>query len=241
MTRWLAAVQFLTLLPVRPGREVAPADMAPFFPLAGLVIGTVLAAVDAVAVRLWPAPAAAAVDLLCLVAVTGALHLDGLADTADGLYGFRTKERALEIMKDSRVGAMGLSAVVCSVLAKWAGLASLGGDRLPLLLAIPALSRSAMLFGFKLLPYGRQTGTGKAFFDHPLTWRGFWGLAVAALVLAPAGRRALVVLAAFVAATTGILIWYQRKIGCITGDMLGAMTEVTETAMFLAAGAAWPA
>jgi adenosylcobinamide-GDP ribazoletransferase len=208
-------------------------------PIAGLIIGLLTALFDSLALRLWPAPAVAALDVVFLAVISGALHLDGLADTADGLYGGKTRERALEIMKDSRSGAIGVVAVACCLLAKWAGIFSLDESRFLLLTLIPAYARSGVLFGFAFLDYGRQgEGTARAFFDEPLSRYDFrWLLLPVALSLLT-GWQCLLINGWFAAVTITVLLFYKRKIGCITGDMLGAMIEVSETMMFLGV-AAW--
>ncbi len=101
--------------------------MIPYFPLVGLLLGGFVSVFDRLILNLWSQPVASLLDVVLLVFLTGALHLDGLGDTADGLYGNRPRERALEIMKDSRIGVMGLTAIVCGLAVKWAGIVGLGG------------------------------------------------------------------------------------------------------------------
>jgi adenosylcobinamide-GDP ribazoletransferase len=232
------ALQFLTVLPAGKPARFDPAGMVPLFPIVGLIIGGLLALTDWAALGLWPPAAAAMVDVGLLAGVTGALHLDGLSDTADGLYGNRPRERALDIMKDSRVGAMGVVALILGLGVKWAGIAGMEAHRTVLLAAIPALARGGMLFGFRFLEYGRPDGgTGHAFFEKRLPWTGFWTLLpIGGLVLA-AGWRGVAVLAVFAVATGTLIRFYRRKMGGVTGDMLGAMVEILEAAMFLAASA----
>ncbi len=116
MKKLKSAIQFLTIIPAGKSEYFDPKGTAQFFPVAGLGIGILLAIVDKIAVSLWSVPVAAVVDVVFLAAVTGALHLDGLGDTADGLYGHWSRDRALEIMKDSRVGVMGLVVVGLGLL-----------------------------------------------------------------------------------------------------------------------------
>lgn len=238
MNAFRCALQFLTALPSGKPARFDPAGMVPFFPIVGLIVGGLLAGADFVAGRFWSPGAAAMVDVAILAWITGALHLDGLGDTADGLYGSRLRERALEIMKDSRVGAMGVVAMILGLGVKWAGIAGMAEHRTLFLVLIPALARGSMLFGFRFLEYGRPDGgTGHAFFEKRLPRRGFWALLpVAALALA-AGWRGAVVLTVFALTTALLLRFYRRKIGCVTGDMLGAMTEIHEAILFLAASA----
>lgn len=236
MKRLVAALQFLTILPLGRPLPLEPIAMVPFFPLAGLIVGTLLAGADLLAGSIWPRPAAAAVDVVLLVILTGALHLDGLGDTADGIFSHRGKQRALEIMKDSRLGTMGLVAIVACLGIKYAALTCLAQRHFLMLLIIPALSRSSVLFGMRALPYGRpQGGTGHAFFENPLPRRALrWILLPAGLALL-GGLQGILLLALSALITAAILWFYRRKMGCITGDMLGAMIETVEALLFLAA------
>jgi len=230
----LAAIQFITAVPLGKPQEFSPARMLPFFPLVGLLIGTLVALLDRVFLQLWPAPVAALLDVFVLIGVTGAFHLDGLGDTADGLYGHRSRESALAIMKDSRIGVMGLVAIVCCLAAKWAGIAGLQDQRSLLLVIIPAYARASILLGMRLLPYGRgPEGTGNPFFDQKMHISGFWALLIPVALSLLLGWRALLLNLGFMVLVFIILLYYKKKISCITGDMLGAMTEVTEAVLFL--------
>lgn len=234
MTSFLSAIQFLTALPVAQTVYFDAVGMRPFFPVVGLLIGVLLASFDMVAARFWSGPVAALLDVIFLVFITGALHLDGVADTADGLYGRRPRERALEIMKDSRVGAMGLVAVCCLLGAKWGGIHELSGDRFLLLTIIPAYARGGMLFGISALPYGRrEEGTGHPFFTAPLTKADFLGMSIPAGLSLLLGWKGLWLNGCFVVFTAGMLLFYKKRMGCITGDMLGALTECGEAVLFL--------
>ena len=229
----IAAIQFLTVLPLGPKGTYAPRAMVGWFPIVGLLLGTLLACFDGVVARLWSPPAAAVLDMILLIFLTGALHLDGLGDTADGLYGQRPKEKALSIMKDSRIGAMALVAVVATLALKWGGLTGVAQDRFLVLMLIPAYARGAMLFGIRGLPYGRQDeGTGYDLFATPLSPGDFTGLIVVVGLSALLGWRAVLLNLAFILLVVMILAYYRRKIGCVTGDMLGAMTEFIEGALF---------
>jgi adenosylcobinamide-GDP ribazoletransferase len=169
-----------------------------------------------------------------LILITGGLHLDGIADTADGLYGQRTPEKALAIMKDSRIGTMALVAVIATLAVKWAGLSTLSSHRFFFLLIIPAYARTADLFGVLSLPYGRpEGGTGHDFFTEPLTPMDFrYALLPIALSLL-LGWRGILLNLIFACALAIILGYYRKKMGCITGDMLGAMVEIMEAVLFL--------
>ncbi|MBU1340018.1 MAG: adenosylcobinamide-GDP ribazoletransferase, partial [Proteobacteria bacterium] len=147
-----SAILFITILPAGKNVAYSPLGMIKFFPVVGLIIGGLLLIVDVISSHLWSPFVVAILDVLFLVVVTGAFHLDGLGDTADGMFSHRPKERVLEIMKDSRTGMMGLVAVFCTLAVKTAGIYSIKTigtpfQTLALLLIIPAYSRSAMIVG----------------------------------------------------------------------------------------------
>jgi len=233
MTGMLSAIRFFTILRV-PSGEFHPRRLAACAPAAGLLVGLILACVDALALRFWSVTLVSALDVVFLAVISGALHLDGLADTADGLYAGRTREKALAVMKDSRTGAMGVVAVACCLLVKWAGIHEIDSHRFWLLMLIPAYSRATVLFGMRFLPYGRSgEGTARAFFDEPLSAWDFRWVAVLVLLSLFAGR-ALVMLNLGFACTTAVVLWfYKKRMGCITGDMLGAMIEVVEVVLMI--------
>ena len=230
----VAAIRFITVLPVGHSGTYDPAGMIPFFPIVGLLLGAILSGFDHLVLGWWPQPTTALLEVLLLVGLTGALHLDGLGDTADGLYGYHSREKALAIMKDSRSGAMGVVAIVCGLAAKWAGLMAITDHRPLLLLLVPAYARGAMLFGIRLLPYGRpEGGTGRGLFDRPLPLSAFWGLLPLAGLSLLLGWRAWLLNGGFILLTGILLLFYRRRLGCITGDLLGAAVEVLEAGLFI--------
>ena len=233
MKPFIAAIQFLTILPLGAKGTYAPRAMIPWFPVVGLLLGGLLAVFDLLVSRLWTNATAAVLDVVALMAVTGALHLDGLGDTADGLYGQRPPARMLEIMKDSRIGAMALVTVGAVLALKWGGLAGIERQRFLVLALVPAYARGAMLFGIRMLPYGRSAGTGYDLFATPLGLRDFSGLLGVAILSLGLGWSSLVLNLGFLVVVGMVIVYFRHKIGCITGDMLGAMAEVTESALFL--------
>jgi adenosylcobinamide-GDP ribazoletransferase len=234
-----SSVQFLTIMPW-PGESSFDARAAlPFFPVCGLGIGVALVVIDALASLLWPRPVVAMIDVVFLAVVSGALHLDGLADTADGLYGRREPEKVLSIMKDSRVGAMGVVAVLCCLALKWVGIAHISAHHKIWLLIVPAYARAAVLFGTRVLPYGRPGGTAHAFFNSPLRAKDFWSLGMLLPISMLASWHCIIINAGFAVIVIATLQWYRRKINCITGDMLGALIEINETGLFIIAAILW--
>jgi adenosylcobinamide-GDP ribazoletransferase len=238
-----SAILFITILPAGRNAAYSPMGMIRFFPVVGLIIGALLVLCDLAVSRLWASPVAALLDLLFLVAVTGAFHLDGLGDTADGIFSHRSRERALEIMKDSRTGMMGLVAVVCGLAIKLAGIWSVKTTGTPvqiliLLFIVPAYSRASMIFGIKFLRYGRKgEGTGKDHFGRPIRLNDFFYCLIPLFFSLFLGYKGLVLNIVFFIGVAFILVFYKKKMNCITGDMLGAMNEVMEAVLFLGAGA----
>jgi adenosylcobinamide-GDP ribazoletransferase len=210
-----------------------PPKMVPYFPLVGILLGLLVAAFDAIVVRFWTPPIVALLDIILLAVLTGAFHIDGLGDTADGLLGPRSRDEALEIMKDSRIGTMGLVAILFGLALKWGGIANLDAHRSIILILIPAYARAGILFGMRYLPYGRSDGTGKPFFQKTLSLKHFWGLVFPVGLSLLLGLEAIMLNLAFAIIIGLILLFYKKRMGCITGDMLGAMTEITEAGLFL--------
>ena len=234
MRYFIAATQFITILPLGRAETFDPPKMIPHFPVVGLLLGILLALFDHVASRLWSIPVASLLDVIFLAILTGAFHLDGLGDTADGLLGQRPKEKALAIMKDSRLGTMALVAILCGLSMKWAGISGLDANRGLLLTIVPAYARGSMLFGFRFFDYGRSgSGTGLDFFKEKLKLSAFWGLIIPVVLSGLLGWKAIWLNLIFAAVTAAIIWYYKKRLGCITGDMLGAMTEIVESVMFL--------
>jgi len=234
MKRLTAAIQFITIIPVGKAGAYDPKGMIPYFPIVGMLLGGLTAAFDKLALQLWSVPVASLLDVILLICLTGAFHLDGLGDAADGLLGHRTRERALAIMKDSRIGVMGLVAIVCGLSMKWAGIASLDANRSIILMLVPAYARAGMVFGIRFLSYGRpENGIGRELFTEKPNIAVFSGCLVPILLSLLLGWGALWLNTGFIAITAIMLRYYKKRIGCITGDMCGAMTEVLEPLLFL--------
>lgn len=210
--------------------------MIAYFPVVGLIIGGLIGALDLLVVKIWPEPIPSLIIVILLAITTGALHIDGLGDTADGLFSHRSKEKSLEIMKDSRIGAMGMITVGFALAMKWVGIMSLGDNRIVMIVIIPCLARAGILFGFKWLDYGRPGGgTGQALFRTPLKWFDFRGLLIPVFACLFLGYPGVILLLCFGFTTALMLYYYKNKVGCITGDMLGAMIEITESVLFITA------
>jgi len=228
-----SAVAFLTILPTA-GARFRPERMVGFFPVVGLLLGIIVAGLDVLARFLWSEPLAAMIVVLAFILLTGALHVDGLADAGDGLFSHRTRERILQIMKDSRVGVMGVVCMIGILALKWGGVLALSEDRFLALVLIPAYSRLGMLAGMRWLPYGRpEGGTGAPFCVPNSKLSMFWSTVLLVPLSIFLGWKGVVLNVFFVVACAGILSMYSRLIGCITGDTLGAMNEVLEAGLLL--------
>lgn len=233
------AVGFLTRLPVGALPEVSAARLGrgmAFFPLVGLLLGGILAAGDAVLAHLLPRMVGDALLLTVLALATGALHLDGFADLCDGVGGGRDRAAALRIMKDSSIGAFGAVGLILLLLVKFAALTSLPAAVKPAaLLLMPVAGRWAPVLLTVTLPYLRgPEGTGAAFAAH--AGRRELILASLTLLAVAAGLFRLqgVVLTGGVAlGAAGFGLWIKRRLGGVTGDVMGAAVEVLEVLTLL--------
>jgi len=236
-----AAIGCLTILPFGPRGHVQPADLGgslAWFPLVGLLIGAVLASANVFASRLFSPLVVGACILFVWVILTGALHLDGVGDVADGLYGGRTREARLRIMKDPHIGAIGVVTVAVLLILKFALVSSLPSATMDrTLLLTPCLGRYMMVLLASTLPYARTgEGTAAAFVRYatPRALIGATAVAVPAASLL-LGVRGVVL---FGVAFLGSLIMrrvFLRTLGGITGDALGATGEVSEVLILLVA------
>jgi adenosylcobinamide-GDP ribazoletransferase len=232
MRRLLAALRFLTILPVPGTWGTAEEDLAgsvPWFPVVGLLLAA-LAAAAAWALSAAPPMVAAAAVVVLLLGFSGCLHIDGLADTADGLLSSRPRERALEIMKDSHAGVMGVTSIVCVVLLKFAALASLpAGEFWRAVLLMPLAGRTALVVHMAILPYARPGGLGDVFYRRRPRWAAVWAAILLAVVAWNVlGWRGVIVWSACLAAALAFSAYVYRRIGGATGDTLGAVCEILE-------------
>lgn len=234
MQHFLSAIQFITVIPIPRCRVFEPSKMAIYFPLVGLLLGASLALFDFLALKFFSYQAAAALDIVVLIILTRGFHLDGLADTADGLLSHRPRRETLAIMKDSRIGVMGVLAIVSVLAIKWAGIQSLDSWRFLILILVPAYSRSAMLIGIKFMAYAREEGgLGKEFLSQKKSFLSLWGVYLLITLSLILGWQAISLNLCFIIGTIIILYYYQRRLGGITGDTLGALCEGLEAFLFL--------
>ena len=235
---FLAALQFLTIIPV--GGQIPQTALGramPWFPVAGLVIGVGAGLAYTLALLLGlPPMAASLVGILTLSGLSGFLHLDGVADTADGFFSARSREKILDIMRDSHVGTMGVVGLFAVLGLKWAALTSMPPVAAwKALVLAPVLGRAAQVCSMALLPYARSTGgLASIFINSRRRSDIYWTLGIAGIASLLAGGAGVAALILGALAAYLFSLWCLKKIGGITGDTVGAATEVVETAALCA-------
>jgi len=228
-----AAMSFLTVLPVAnadgsPGERLGRA----YFPAIGALVGLAAAAVFVVTSAIATPLLAAAAAVATLSALTGAIHLDGLADSADGLLARGDVTRRLEVMRDPRLGSYGVTAIVLVLVLEVAALSSTSPARAIAALVIAgALSRLATLSVLVFTPYVRSTGLGVAAWDskHRAIDLAV-GAAGTAIVCLLDWRRALIAVVLVSLTALLVVVLARRRIGGATGDVCGATAELCELA-----------
>ena len=243
---FFTALSFLTTIP-RPFRGEAGADEIGrsliWFPVVGLVIGLILAGLNWLLGLFLPAAVVYGLLLVALVIITGGLHLDGFADTCDGIAGHKTVEERLRIMRDSRVGAFGVIGVFLLLLIKYVSLDSIPGNLMTTALVLmPVVSRWAMVYAITAYPYARPSGLGQAF-KHGATGMRFI-IATIITVVVTLGVTYWANITYFYLATAAIMLcvwvvtfclaaWLKRKLGGLSGDSYGAVNEVAEVIVLI--------
>jgi adenosylcobinamide-GDP ribazoletransferase len=231
------ALGFMTILPVGKELDWQGSRMLPWFPIVGLIVGVLWAGFDWLAGFVFPMTLRTALAVLFVVVLTGALHLDGLADTADGLLSHRGRDAALEIMKDSHIGTWGVLAVVLVLGLKTLALVQIAASeqRFFALLLIPAYGRLSMLPAIWLIPYGRgDEGLGHKLFQDRKSLSWIPGACVVTILSTLMGLTGLLKLCVpFCGVVLLVISYYKTRLGCVTGDMLGALSEITETVLLV--------
>jgi cobalamin 5'-phosphate synthase/cobalamin synthase len=213
----------------------------PYFPLAGALVGSLLAGLHLLLGRVLPGQAEAALLLLAAWLVTGGIHLDGLADTADGLACAGPPAQALEVMRDPRVGAAGAAALALDLILKWSCLATMEPPYLPCALVLmPVAGRQAIVLAMWRYPAARgRLGLAASFAGQVTTRHLLAALAITGVLFllasSPAPRPAPFWLAAGAGMGAGLLVaaLVARRLGGVTGDTYGAACEVAEAAFLM--------
>ncbi len=241
---FLVAIQFLTTLRVPIWREPTDQDVGMalrYFPVIGLLLGGLLVLLNWLFGFFLPANLTPLVLVISLLLVTGALHFDGFLDSCDGLMGYKTPDRRLEIMKDSRVGSYAVAGGWVLLSLKYVGLLDVPADLMvPALLLGPMLGRWALVTVVVVFPYGRPSGLGVPFKQHTGKLEYFLAaivvLVLSAIILHLPGV-VLAVVIFIIALAFGKYVLSKLPAG-LTGDSYGATAELCETATWVIIGVA---
>ena len=238
MTSLRIAFAFLTVLPVGPKRF--PDAMGPgasFFPLVGLAIGGLLLGLDQGLRQGLPDVLVAAMVLTAAIVVTRAIHIEGFLDSCDAIFGGYTRQRRLEILRDSHVGAFAVVGGGCLLLLQWSSLTGLPEPaRLETLVLFPVISRWGIVLVLSIFPYARDQGMGSAFHRGLRVWHlAFAGLTAAAAAVLLAGFAGMIMLAAGTIVAWCLGWRTTRLLGGLTGDGYGATNEIVSVAVLILA------
>jgi adenosylcobinamide-GDP ribazoletransferase len=242
----LSALHFLTTIPLLPERPYSHEEFGRavgFFPLVGLIIGGILVGINYLLGFVFPEMMVAALTLGCWLALTGALHLDGFLDSFDGLLGGYDETSRLKIMKDERVGAFGFAAGAILLLLKFVAIDSITGfplSAISLLLA-PTLGRWSLSLAIVAFPYAREKGLGRGVKDFS-TWRQVVLSTVTALLVSLLTAQWL---GLAIMGIITLVVWLSarfamQRIPGLTGDIYGAICEISELVVLLLLVVRWP-
>ena len=240
---FLVALQFLTSVPVLLKREFTPPQLGratAYFPVVGLIIGGILAGLNWLLDYILPQPVVNVLLIAALVIITGALHLDGFADTCDGIAGHKTVEERWRVMRDSLTGAFGVVGVALLLLTKYVCLSNIPAELMTaVLIFVPTVSRWAMVSAVFVYPYARPEGLGKVYKENT-RWPQF--AFATAVTFAAAGAlfplfsyTGLILIFGVFIVTTALAFYLKRKFAGLTGDTYGAINETAEAAALLGA------
>ena len=234
MKDFLRAFSFLTILPVGQislSEEKELARSMAFFPLVGLVIGLILALGYYLLSFLFPRPLALWLTIGLLAFLTRGLHLDGFADTVDGLASSGTREKILEVMRDSRIGAFGVISLILLIGAKYLTLDQISTESIPYSLILMAvMGKNSMVLICYRSPYARSSeGLAKPFTENLGTREMALSLASAfGIALLLMGLKGILVFLGICLFSLGYRFFFIKKLGGVTGDILGAANELSE-------------
>jgi adenosylcobinamide-GDP ribazoletransferase len=240
MRLFFIAMQFLTIIPISCARDWQEDEMGRsmrWFPLAGLTIGFLLSGLDRLLALVLPLPLTTAILVAALAILTGALHLDGVADVCDGFGARGGRERFLAVMKDSATGAVGVTGVVLVLLLKYQALLHLPlTARSAVIILFPSAARFAQVIVTVNARRARGDGLGATF----AAGAGLVELFLAAVTALAAGWILFGMNGVFCCIITALFAllvkyYFHRRLGGITGDIIGAASEVAEVLYLLAA------
>ena len=237
--RLIIAVQFLTIIPLSGKHSFTDEDLGKsmlYFPLVGLLIGGILVCTRIPLSLGLPEGVVDALLIAFLVVITGAMHLDALADTADGIFSGKERTVKLQIMKDSSVGAMGMVTIFIVLLLKYVTLIALSATlKNKALLLMPMMGRwSQVIVAYSSDYAGLSRGLGFPFTTHVhlsllLCSAAFCGIVAFYLLSLPG----IVIVCTIVFMGIVYSLFFKRLLGGVTGDVLGALTEVTEVIVLI--------
>ena len=258
MNNFLWALKFLTIIPIDRDDRIKPKDfgwVVFWFPVVGFCIGIFLSIAYLSLYFFFPNLIADALIILIYIAITGALHLDGLADTCDGIWGGWDKEKRLKIMKDSRIGVFGAIGLICMLGLKYIGLLSIGEinaikyspfsdsvkcvscfaspvlvTKCTVLILMPVVGRWAQVCAAGLTKYARsESGTGSFILEGTTLKHIIYTSIIPLFLIWLFYNLSGFIIFAIIIIFTLIWIWYiKKKIGGMTGDTLGATNEIAE-------------
>jgi len=239
--KFLAALQFLTTIPLPRRREPSPEELGRsivYFPIVGLIIGLILAGLNLLLGLILPPAVANALLIVSLVVITGALHLDGFVDTCDGIAGHKTVEDRWRVMHDSRAGGFGIVGVALLLLVKYVSLSNIPGFLImTTLVFMPIVSRWAMVYAVFAYPYARPSGLGKVF-KQGASWPRFTvatliTFAVAVVLIPLFQLTGLAIMFGIWVITVVMATYFKGKFSGLTGDTYGAINEVVEVSVLI--------
>ena len=244
--RFLAALNFLTIIPLPWRREASPEELEGsigYFPVIGLIIGLILAGLNWLLSLFLPSAVVNGLLIVSMAVISGALHLDGFVDTCDGIAGHKTVEDRWRVMHDSRAGAFGIVGVFLLLLVKYVSLNSVPENLLLVTLVLmPVVSRWAMVYTVFAYSYARPAGLGKIF-KQGASWQRFTTATVITLAVAIGLARlanityfylaGLAIMLAIWVIVVAMATYLKRKFAGLTGDTYGAINEVAEVCVLI--------
>ncbi|GKU26751.1 adenosylcobinamide-GDP ribazoletransferase [Clostridium folliculivorans] len=239
MKKFILIIQFMTRIPINLSLEVKREDFADavrYFPLVGLIIGAIDLFVYIITSKVFHGMLPAVFAMISHIIVTGGLHLDGLSDTADGIFSGRSKDKILEIMKDSRVGTFGVLALIALMLLKFAAIQELSKVNIySVLLISPVISRTlATLLMYKRRYARQKEGLGDLFIGKISTLTFSIALALGLIITLAVGRTyGLIVIIVGYIFTILFRLYIEKRLDGITGDILGASVELNEVLVLI--------
>ena len=230
---FLASLRFLTIIPLPLRREASAVETGRsiiYFPLVGLFLGGILVGLDQLFGLVLPLFLVNALLIIALVILTGALHVDGLIDTCDGVMVRSSPAERLEVMADSHVGSFGIIGAGCLLLLQFAALVAVPEDlRIPALILMPVLSRWTMVYAIFAFPYAKKVGVGQTFKQQASWWRMALATLMALIIaLAVAGLSGLTLMAVLWLIVFGVAAYLRLRLDGLNGDTYGAINEMAE-------------